>query len=104
MSQNTSICNPIFVQIIIMKFKYWMSKIDFTLMFRLLLGIVMMITGYVQNDYTSGSFGLFLVVYAFIAAKYKIGCGYNACGYSAKYTSADFNKSKESSINFTEIK
>ena len=104
MSQNASISKLIFVQIITMYFKNWLKKIDFTLMFRLFLGIVMMITGYVQNDYTSGSFGLFLVVYAFIAAKYKFGCGYNACGYTAKFTSVDSNKSKESSINFTEIK
>lgn len=61
--------------------KNWLSKIDFTLTFRLILGIAMMVTGYIQNDYTSGSFGLILVVYAFIAAKYKIGCGYHSCGY-----------------------
>jgi hypothetical protein len=41
----------------------------------------MMVTGYIQNDYTSGSFGLLLLVYAIIAAKYKVGCGYNSCGY-----------------------
>ena len=60
----------------------WFSKIDFTLIFRLILGGAMMITGYIQNDYTSGSFGLLLFVYAFVAAKYKIGCGYNHCAYT----------------------
>lgn len=104
MSQSSFIYRPIFVKIKNMNFQNWFRKIDFTLMFRLILGMAMMGTGYIQNDYTSGSFGLFLVVYAFIAAKYKIGCGYNACGYNTKYNKSDFNNEKESSINFTEIK
>ena len=52
-----------------------LSKIDYTLTFRLLLSIAMCYTGYIQNDYMSGIFGLFLAIYAFIGAKYKIGCG-----------------------------
>ena len=65
-----------------MNMQIWFSKIDFTLIFRLILGVAMMITGYIQNDYTSGSFGLLLFIYAFVAAKYKIGCGYNNCVYT----------------------
>jgi len=51
-----------------------LSKIDYTLTFRLLLSIAMCYTGYIQNDYMSGIFGLFLAIYALIGAKYKIGC------------------------------
>jgi len=79
MSPSKGLFNFKFV--INMKMKNWLSKIDFTLTFRLVLGITMMVTGYIQNDYTSGSFGLLLLVYAIIAAKYKVGCGYNSCGY-----------------------
>jgi hypothetical protein len=58
-----------------------LTKIDFTLTFRLLLSIALCYTGYTQNDYMSGIFGVFLAIYAIIAAKYNIGCGYSGCGY-----------------------
>jgi uncharacterized protein HemX len=35
----------------------------------------------------SGIFSLFLAIYAIIAAKYKIGCGYNGCTYTPTYYS-----------------
>jgi hypothetical protein len=54
-------------------------KIDFTLLFRLLLSCAMIYLGYLQNDRVSFFFGLFLGIYAFIAKKYKIGCGYDNC-------------------------
>ena len=81
-----------------------LSKIDYTLTFRLLLSIAMGYTGYVQNDYMSGIFGLFLAIYAIIAAKYKIGCGYNGCNYTPTYKSKALLVEDDKHIDFTEIK
>ena len=81
-----------------------LSKIDYTLTFRLLLSIAMGYTGYVQNDYMSGIFGLFLAIYAIIAAKYKIGCGYNGCTYTPTYKSKAVFVEDDKHIDFTEIK
>ena len=84
--------------------KKLLSKIDYTLTFRLLLSIAMGYTGYVQNDYMSGIFGLFLAIYAIIAAKYKIGCGYNGCNYTPTYKSKALLVEDDKHIDFTEIK
>jgi hypothetical protein len=84
--------------------KKLLSKIDYTLTFRLLLSIAMGYTGYVQNDYMSGIFGLFLAIYAIIAAKYKIGCGYNGCTYTPTYKSKSLLVEDDKHIDFTEIK
>ena len=81
-----------------------LSKIDYTLTFRLLLSIAMGYTGYVQNDYMSGIFGLFLAIYAIIGAKYKIGCGYNECTYTPTYKSKEVLVEDVKNIDFTEIK
>jgi hypothetical protein len=81
-----------------------LSKIDYTLTFRLLLSIAMCYTGYIQNDYMSGIFGLFLAIYAFIGAKYKIGCGYNGCNYTPSYRSKVKVEEEVKHIDFTEIK
>ena len=81
-----------------------LSKIDYTLTFRLLLSIAMGYTGYVQNDYMSGIFGLFLAIYAIITAKYKIGCGYNGCTYTPTYKSKAVLVEDDKHIDFTEIK
>ena len=81
-----------------------LSKIDYTLTFRLLLSIAMGYTGYVQNDYMSGIFGLFLAIYAIIGAKYKIGCGYNGCAYTPTYKSKALLVEDDKHIDFTEIK
>ena len=81
-----------------------LSKIDYTLTFRLLLSIAMCYTGYIQNDYMSGIFGLFLAIYAIIAAKYKIGCGYNGCTYKPTYKSKAVFVEDDKHIDFTEIK
>ena len=81
-----------------------LSKIDYTLTFRLLLSIAMCYTGYVQNDYMSGIFGLFLAIYAIIGAKYKIGCGFNGCAYTPTYKSKEVLVEDVKHIDFTEIK
>jgi hypothetical protein len=81
-----------------------LSKIDYTLTFRLLLSIALCYTGYTQNDYMSGIFGVFLAIYALITAKYKIGCGYNRCGYTPTYRSKTELVKKGEDVDFTEIK
>lgn len=82
----------------------WFSKIDFTLVFRLALSMAMGVTAYLQNDSTSGIFAIFLAVYALIAAKYKIGCGYNSCYNVPKPASKYAHKEESQQIDFTEIK
>ena len=84
--------------------KKWLSKIDFTLVFRLSLSIVMGVAWYTQKDNTSGYFALFLAVYAIVAAKYKVGCGYNACGYSPMHSKNNAPKKALDPLEFTEIK
>jgi hypothetical protein len=81
-----------------------LSKIDYTLTFRLLLSAAMCYTGYIQNDYMSGTFGLFLAIYGIIATKYKIGCGYNGCANTPTYKSKEVLVEDVKHIDFTEIK
>lgn len=80
-----------------------LSKIDFTLTIRLLLSAAMFYTGYQQNDKTTFAFGLFLSIYAIVGNKYKVGCGYNGCGYTPKYNSREISK-QEKQIDYTEVK
>ena len=102
MSQRGSFHCFNFVEILNMR--KLLSKIDYTLTFRLLLSAAMCYTGYIQNDYMSGIFGLFLAIYALIAAKYKIGCGYNGCNYTPTYKSKEVLVEDVKQIDFTEIK
>jgi len=88
----------------ILNMRKLLSKIDYTLTFRLLLATAMCYTGYMQNDYMSGIFGLFLAIYAIIAAKYKIGCGYNGCAYTPSYRSKVKIDVEVKQIDYTEIK
>lgn len=84
--------------------KTLLSKIDYTLTFRLLLSIAMCYTAYIQNDYMTGVFGVFLAVYAIIGAKYKVGCGYNGCAYTPSYRSKVKIDEEVKNIDYTEIK
>jgi hypothetical protein len=84
--------------------KTLLSKIDYTLTFRLLLSIAMCYTAYIQNDYMTGAFGVFLAAYAIIGAKYKIGCGYNGCAYTPSYRSRVKIDEEVKNIDYTEIK
>jgi hypothetical protein len=52
----------------------------------------------------SGTFGLFLAIYSIIAAKYKIGCGYNGCANRPTYKSKEVLVEDVKHIEFTEIK
>jgi hypothetical protein len=45
-------------------------------------------------------FALFFAIYSIVGAKYKIGCGYNNCGYTPNHVP----KNKTENIEFTEIK
>lgn len=81
-----------------------LTKIDYTLAFRLLLSIAMCYTAYIQNDYTTGAFGVFLAIYAIIGAKYKIGCGYNGCAYTPSYRSKVKMEEEVKHIDFIKIK
>ena len=84
--------------------KKLLKKIDFTLMFRLILSAAMLYIGYRQNDSMSLVFGAFLAMYAFIGNKYKVGCGYNNCGYAPIREVKKETAKAISKIEFTEIK
>ena len=92
----------IFTKIIYMK--KLLSKLDFTLLFRLCLSIIMLLAAFTQKDYAAGLFGLFLAFYAIIGAKYKVGCGYDNCGYVPKYQNKNVTKLASDEIDFIEIK
>ena len=77
-----------------------LAKIDWILVPRLLMGGAMCVVGYQTSDTVSGGFGLLFVIYAIIGSRYKIGCGYNACGYTPKRKTL----SGKENIEFTEIK
>jgi hypothetical protein len=64
----------------------------------------MLFVAYQQSDKVSGAFGLFLAIYAIIGAKYKVGCGYNNCGYAPRYNSKLSHKDEANHVDFTEIK
>ena len=102
MSQTGSFYWFNFVKIANMK--KLLSKIDYTLTFRLLLSTAMCYTGYMQNDYMSGTFGLFLAIYALIVAKYKIGCGYSGCAHMPIYKSKEVFVEEVNHIDYKEVK
>ena len=76
------------------------NKIDWILLTRLIMSIGVGVVAYQNTDYTAGLFALFFGIYSFIAAKYKIGCGYGACGY----TPSRIPNKESSEIDFIEIK
>lgn len=101
MSQKYLFTKVIFVKI--SKMKNFLSKIDWILMMRLVMGGSMVIIGYQSNDYIPAVAGGFFILYSIIGAKYKIGCGYNAsCGMPTRSQIIKSNKNDE--IEFTEIK
>ena len=87
----------------IYKMKKILSRLDWILMMRLVMGGSMLIIGYQSNDYIPAVAGGFFIVYSIIGAKYKIGCGYNAsCGIPKRFDSVKTRQNDE--IEFTEIK
>ncbi len=77
------------------------SKIDWVLVPRLIMSSIMCIVGYQTNDYIAGVFGLFFAGYSIFGAKYKVGCGYNGCGYTPRSAQ---KKDQNVSIEFKELK
>ncbi len=77
------------------------NKIDWVLMFRLVMSGAMIIVGIQTKDIVAGGFGAMFAVFSFVSAKYKVGCGYQSgCGVTPRYRS--IQKTKD--IKFTEIK
>ena len=77
-----------------------LSKLDLILVFRLIMTGVVGLLGYQNSDNVAMLFALFFAIYSIVGAKYKIGCGYNNCGY----TPIRSTKPKTNEIDFTEIK
>ena len=77
-----------------------LSKLDLILVFRLIMTGVVGLVGYQNSDNVAMLFALFFAIYSIVGAKYKIGCGYNNCGY----TPSRVPKNKSDEIDFTEIK
>lgn len=77
-----------------------LSKLDLILVFRLIMTGVVGLVGYQNSDNVAMLFALFFAIYSVVGAKYKIGCGYNNCGY----TPSRVPKNKSEEIDFTEIK
>lgn len=73
---------------------------DLILVFRLIMTGIVGIVGYQNSDNVAMLFALFFAIYSIVGAKYKIGCGYNNCGYSPRRIA----KPKTDEIDFTEIK
>ena len=78
-----------------------LSKIDWILAPQLLMSTMMCVVGYQTSDYIAGVFGLFLAGYSIVGAKYKVGCGYNSCGYASM---AVQKKDQNEAVEFIEIK
>jgi hypothetical protein len=77
------------------------NKIDWVMMFRLVMSGAMIIVGIQTKDIVAGGFGAMFAVFSFVSAKYKVGCGYQSgCGVTPRYRS--IQKTKD--IDFTEIK
>ena len=77
-----------------------LSKLDLILIFRLIMTGVVGLVGYQNSDNVAMLFALFFAIYSIVGAKYKIGCGYNNCGY----TPSRVPKNISEDIDFTEIK
>lgn len=87
-----------FVQI--NKMQKILKKLDIILVFRLIMSGVLLVVGYQNSDQVAMLFASFFVIYSIVAAKYKIGCGYNNCGF----TPEPVIKTNSEEISFTEIK
>ena len=81
--------------------KKLLDKIDWVLMFRLVMSGAMIIVGIQTKDIVAGGFGAMFAIFSLVSAKYKVGCGYQSgCGVTPRYRS--IQKTKD--IEFTEIK
>ena len=81
--------------------KILLDKIDWVLMFRLVMSGAMIIVGIHTKDIVAGGFGAMFAVFSLVSAKYKVGCGYQSgCGVTLRYRSIQ----KTEEVEFTEIK
>jgi hypothetical protein len=77
------------------------NKIDWILMFRLVMSGAMIIVGIQTKDMVAGGFGAMFAIFSLVSAKYKVGCGYQSgCGVAPRYRSIQ----KTEEVEFTEIK
>jgi hypothetical protein len=77
------------------------NKIDWVLMFRLVMSGAMIIVGIQTKDMVAGGFGAMFAIFSLVSAKYKVGCGYQSgCGVAPRYRSIQ----KTEEVEFTEIK
>ena len=77
------------------------NKIDWVLMFRLVMSGAMIIVGIQTKDIVAGGFGAMFAIFSLVSAKYKVGCGYQSgCGVTPRYRSNQNTKE----VEFTEIK
>ena len=64
------------------------NKIDWVLMFRLVMSGAMIIVGIQTKDMVAGGFGALFAIFSLVSAKYKVGCGYQSgCGVTPRYRS-----------------
>ena len=76
-------------------------KIDWVLMFRLVMSGAMIIVGVQTRDMVAGGFGVIFALFSLVSAKYKIGCGYQSgCGITPRYRSIQNTEE----VDYTEIK
>ncbi len=81
--------------------KKLLDKIDWVLMFRLVMSGAMIIVGIQTKDIVAGGFGAMFAIFSLVSAKYKVGCGYQSgCGVTPGYRSIQ----KTEEVEFTEIK
>ena len=81
--------------------KKLLDKIDWVLMFRLVMSGAMIIVGIQTKDIVAGGFGAMFAIFSLVSAKYKVGCGYQSgCGVTPRYRSIQ----KTKKVEFTEIK
>lgn len=77
-----------------------LNQLDLILVFRLLMTAMVGMVGYRNSDNVAMLFALFFAIYSIVGAKYKIGCGYNNCGYIPRNP----EKPNSDKIAFTEVK
>lgn len=77
------------------------NKIDWILMFRLVMSGAIIIVGIQTKDIVAGGFGAMFAVFSLVSAKYKVGCGYSSgCGLAPRYRSLQ----KTDEVEYLEIK
>jgi hypothetical protein len=77
-----------------------LTKIDWALVIRLIIGLFMIGVGIQHQEWIPGIFGTFWIVVGIYGAYTKTGCGYNGyCGTGVTTTTTDTDE-----IEFTEVK